>query len=93
MPKREAANYNIDLMQPDEVNALKALAKEFVDRLQVVDNEIELLKEDRKTLVEEYKTKLDLKTLQAAIKVAKIKSTVAHQDTFELFLESLGDTP
>lgn len=90
MPKRNVSNYNVDLMQPDEVNALKALAKEFVERLQVVDSEIDLLKEDRKTLIEEYKTKLDLKTLQAALKVAKIQSTVEHKDTFDLFLESLG---
>lgn len=92
MPKR-TTNYNIDVMQPDEVNALKTLVKEFVDRLQTVDNEIELLKEDRKSLVEEYKTKLDMKTLQAALRVAKIQSTVEHKDTFDLFLESVAGEP
>ena len=30
-------------MQPTEINALKALVKEFVDRINNIDNEIELL--------------------------------------------------
>lgn len=91
MPKRQNTSYNIDLMQPDEVNTLKSLVKEFIGRLQNVDSEIELLKEDRKELLEEYKSKLDMKTLQAAIKVSKIQSSVEHKDTFDIFLESLGE--
>lgn len=89
MPKNLNKNYNVALMQPDEVGALRGLVKEFVSRVENVDNEIELLKQDRKDLIEEYSTKLDLKVLQAAMKVVKIKQGVAHKDTFDLFLEVL----
>lgn len=92
MAKQHAKNYNVDLMQPDELNALKVVVKEFITRLENVDNEIELLKEDRKSLIEEYKGKLDIKTLTAALKVLKIQSQVAHKDTYDLFLEALGES-
>ncbi|NBP04027.1 MAG: DUF2312 domain-containing protein [Proteobacteria bacterium] len=80
-------------MQPDELGELKKLVKEFVSRIENVDNEIELLKSDRKELIEEYSTKLDLKVLQAAMRVVKIKQGVAHKDTFDLFLEVLDPEP
>lgn len=86
-----AKNYNVDLMQPDEVGALKILVKEFVNRLSNIDNEMELLKEDRKSLIDEYKAKLDIKTLTASMKVAKIENSVAHKDTFDIFLEVLRE--
>lgn len=76
-------------MQPDEVGELKKLVKEFVTRVENVDNEIELLKQDRKDLIEEYSTKLDLKVLQAAMRVVKIQKSVSHRDTFDLFMEVL----
>lgn len=92
MPKKQAPkNYNVAVMQPDEINTLRALVKEFVTKIESVDNEIELLKNDRKEIIEEYVEKLDMKTLQAALKVAKIQNEVAHRDTFDLFLEALSD--
>lgn len=91
MPKKQAKNYNIAIMQPDEINSLREVVKEFVTRLQNVDNEIELLKQDRKELLEEFSDKLDVKTLQAAIRVTKIQSEVSHKDTFELFMEALNE--
>lgn len=78
-------------MQPDELKALKALVKQFIDRVQNVDNEIETLKEDRKALLEEYKSKLDMRTLQAALKVIKIQNAVQHKDTFDCFIEVLTE--
>ena len=52
MAKRQPKkSYNVDLMQPDEIGELKKLVKEFVTRVGNVDNEIELLKEDRKDLI------------------------------------------
>lgn len=92
MPKKtQAKNYNVANCQPDELNALKALVKEFVGKLENVDNEIELLKTDRKELIDQYSEKLDWKTLQAAIKVVKIKQNVAHRDTYDLFEAVLED--
>ena len=76
-------------MQPDEIGALRTLVNEFVTRIASLDNEIELLKGDRKDVVEEYADKLDLKVLQAAMKVVKIQNEVVHRDTFDLFLEVL----
>ena len=93
MAKKSAPKqYNVGEMMPDEINSLKALVKEFVEKVSSVDNEIELLKQDRKELLEEYAEKLDLKTLTAALKVVKIQNEVVHRDTFDLFLAAL-ETP
>ena len=78
-------------MQPDEINALRTVVKEFVTKLETIDNEIELLKSDRKEVIEEYTEKLDIKTLQAALKVVKIQNEVQHRDTFDLFMEALSE--
>lgn len=92
MPKKKSAsNYNVAALQPDELNALRTLVKEFITKIESVDNEIELLKTDRKEIIEEYQEKLDFKTLQAALKVVKIQNAVAHKDTFDLFVEVLTD--
>ena len=91
MPKRAVKNYNIATMQPDEVGALRTLVKEFIVKIESIDNEIELLKGDRKEVIEEYTDKLDMKTLQAALKVIKIQQAVAHKDTYDLFIEALTE--
>lgn len=83
--------YNIANMQPDEVGAIRTLVKEFITKIEAVDSEVELLKEDRKEIIEEYSDKLDMKTLTAALKVVKIQSMVEHRDTYDLFIEALGD--
>jgi uncharacterized protein (UPF0335 family) len=89
--KNNLNQYNIGLMQPTEINTLRSLVKEFVGRIENIDSEIELLKEDRKSVIEEYSQKLDYKTLQSALRVVKIQSTVEHKDTFDLFMEVLED--
>ena len=91
MPKHATKNYNVAIMQPDEVGALRNLVKEFITKIEAIDNEIELLKGDRKEIIEEYQEKLDMKTLQAALKVLKIQQGVAHKDTYDLFIEALTD--
>lgn len=94
MPKRKNTSprqYNVAHLQPDELNALKELVKEFVNRIENIDNEIELLKEDRKSVLEEYSDRLDMKTLQAALRVIRIQKGVEHKDTFDTFLEALND--
>ena len=78
-------------LQPDELNALRELVKEFIGRVEVVDNEIDLLKEDRKSLIEDYSSKLDMKTLKAALAVIKIQRGVQHQDAYDLFIAALED--
>lgn len=82
-------NYNVAELQPDEINSLRSLVKEFIQKIESVDNEIELLKQDRKEIIEEYQDKLDMKTLQSALKVVKIQQGVEHRDTYDLFMEAL----
>lgn len=88
MPKK-AKNYNVALMQPTELNELNRLVKEFVSRVENIDNEISLLKEDRKSVIEEYSDRIDMKTLNSVLRVLKIESTVAHKDTYDNFYEAL----
>ena len=88
---KKNVSYQLGEMQPDEINALRALVKEFIGRLQNVDNEIEQLKEDRKEIVEEYADKLDTKTLKAALRAVQIKNSVQCRDTFDLFVDVLTD--
>lgn len=78
-------------LQPDELNALKALVKEFMTKIESIDSEVELLKEDRKEIIDEYSDKLDMKTLQTALRVIKLQNSVAHKDAFDLFIEALTD--
>jgi uncharacterized protein (UPF0335 family) len=75
--------------QPDELNALKEVVEEFMQKMQGIENEIETLKEDRKELLSEYKEKLDTKTLNAALRTIKIRSKVEHKDAFDTFVEIL----
>lgn len=89
--KTPEKQYNMAEKMPDEINALRAVVKEFVGKIEAVDNEIELLKSDRKEIIEEYSEKLDMKTLDAALKTLKIKSKVQHVDVFDLFIETLSD--
>ena len=89
--KKETLNYNLAELQPDEINSLRALVKEFIDKMSNIDNEISLLGEDKKQLIEDYSDKLDVKTLKAAMSVVRIQNGVQHRDTFDLFLEALTD--
>ncbi len=75
--------------QPDELNELSAIVEEFTKKLAYIDNEIDVLKGDRKELIEEYKEKLDMKTLNAAMKIVKTKRAVEHKNTLDNFLEIL----
>ena len=77
------------IYQPDNLQDLKVVVSEFINKIQAVDNEIEMLKGDRKDIIEEYKEKLDMKTLQAALKVIKITKGVEHKSTFDSFMEVL----
>jgi len=50
---------------------------ELIDRLFTIEGEMRLLRDDRKILLEEFKEKLDIKTVQAAIRIAKIKNRLS----------------
>lgn len=54
--------------------------KELVERLTRIESEQKLLTEDKKHLIAEYKDKLDVKAVQAAIRVAKIMAKLDTSD-------------
>ena len=60
---------------------MKDLVLELVERLITVENEIKLLQEDRRNLFDEYKEKLDVKAVKAAIQIAKIKSRLGDSES------------
>lgn len=88
---KQAKSFNVALMQPDELNELKRVAKEFVSRMETLDNEIEVLREDKKALKEEFEEKLDIRTLDQVLRIMRIEAGVVHKDTYETFYEALKD--
>jgi len=91
MPKNNSPSLSVADEQPSEINELKKLVNEFIDRYRNVENELELLKESQRELVDEYKDKLDIKTLKAAMRVVKIEKTITHKETFEVFTEAVRE--
>jgi hypothetical protein len=58
----------------------KTLAEEFIEKLLTNEREKALIVEDRKILISDYRDRLDVKTIQAAIRIAKIKSRLETSD-------------
>ena len=56
-----------------------------------IENEISILREDKKELLKEFKDKVDTKTFQAALQMAKIKARLnpEQESNLETFLEIL----
>ena len=46
----------------------------LIDRLLLIEGEMSLLRDDKKSLLSEYKEKLDIKSVQAAMRIAKIRT-------------------
>ena len=57
-----------------------SIASEFIEKLTTLENEQKLLNEDKKVLIDEYREKLDLKALFAAIRIVKIKSKLGDSE-------------
>jgi|LakMenEpi03Aug12_release.lakeMendotaPanAssembly.Ray.scaffolds.fasta_scaffold537415_3 uncharacterized protein (UPF0335 family) len=58
----------------------KAAIAELVERIKQIDNEIKLLQEDRKTVLDDYKDKLDIKAFKAALRIVKLRKDVDEQE-------------
>ena len=54
--------------------------KDLVEQLMRIEGEKQLLNEEQKDLFEDYKNKLDIKAVKAAIRIAKIKTRVEVSD-------------
>lgn len=79
------------LQTEDDVKTELDTLREYMTRLSRIENEIAVLRDDVKQLNEEFKEKLDLKTLKLAAAVAKAKARVAHKFTFDNFLSVIED--
>ena len=62
-----------------DVNGKTVLA-EFIEKWIRIENEVKLLSEDRKALVSDYKDKLDVKAVQAALRIIKMKARLDVSD-------------
>ncbi|TXH11472.1 MAG: hypothetical protein E6R04_02480 [Spirochaetes bacterium] len=74
---------------PSSITDLEPIIQEFVEKMKRLKNEQELLKQDEKELMEEYKEKLDMKALKAAMRVVAVREKVDHKDTFDSMVEVL----
>jgi uncharacterized protein (UPF0335 family) len=68
----------------------KTLLAEFVEKYTNIENERKLLGEDRKLLISDYKDKLDVKAVQAAMRIVKMRATLDISDAeFDNMLHAL----
>lgn len=77
------------LQSEEDVKHELDTVREYLKRRQRIEDEISILKDDIKQLDEEFKEKLDMKTLKLALSVAKAKAKVAHKFTFEHMLDAI----
>ncbi len=67
--------------------------RELFKRYKVIENEISILREDKKVLLKEFKEKIEPGTFQAALRMIKIKARVKPDQKidFETALEVLSN--
>ena len=61
--------------------ATRETVLEFVEKYLNIENEKKLLADDQKQLIEEFKERLDIKAVKAAIRIAKIRSKLGDSET------------
>jgi len=67
--------------------ATNETVKNLLHEMLRIENEIGLLREERKDILIRFKDEIDIKSFKAALQVAKIKMKVDHQDEFEQILD------
>jgi len=75
--------------QPSGMHELNKLVEEFIKRLNAIESNADLLKEEKKELLEEYSDRLDVKTLAHAMRIAKIRQASKDVDVLDNFIEIL----
>ena len=58
----------------------KTLVEELIEKLLANEREKALIVEDRRLLIADYKDRLDVKTVQAAMRIAKIRAKLDNSD-------------
>jgi len=69
----------------DKIVDIKTLVTEFITRYENVNDEIDGLRADRSALLKEYKDKLDVKALRAALQICKIRQNIGDRDALDNF--------
>lgn len=75
---------------PENINDLKPIVTEFIERFRRLENEEQELKQQKSELIDEYSDKLDTKTLKLAMKEVELRSKVQRKHYFDLFVHVLG---
>ena len=71
-------------------NIFESTVKDFMTRLMSIESEMETLREDRKALMEEFKSQLDTKAFKAALSIYKIRlKNVDATNTIEQMIDIL----
>ena len=71
-------------------NEFESTVKDFMTRLMSIESEMETLREDRKALMEEFKSQLDTKAFKAALSIYKIRlKNVDATNTIEQMIDIL----
>jgi uncharacterized protein (UPF0335 family) len=83
--------YNVAELQPDELNELKTIVRDYYKRSKAIEQEIKDLREARNDLTDEFKNKLDLKTFNLVLRIIKAEDAVQHKDTFDLYREATAE--
>ena len=91
MARNKTAPKDIATLQPDEIGELKKVVQKFISEIEYIDGQIEGLKTDRKDVIDSYTDKLDIKTLNTALRIVKLKSKCDYKDTLDLFIETLTE--
>jgi hypothetical protein len=65
------------------------LVKELLGKLETIDNELTLLRDDRKSLIDEYKEKLDVKAFRAAMRIFKIRRQADNDCVIDEILDAM----
>lgn len=81
-------DYEADWIPSEE--ELEPVVKEFVNRLTALEHEEEELRTTKAELVEEFKTKLDVKTLGLVMRMNKLREKVHNKYSFDVFTEILN---
>jgi uncharacterized protein (UPF0335 family) len=70
---------------------VKEVVKEYVDRRKDIENEVKILREDMKALDEDFKDKIDLKAVKAALRILKLRES-SNEDLVDSVIEILDVT-
>ena len=67
------------------------VVKDLVEKLSAIENEMIILRDDRKDLLDEYKEKLDIKAFRAAIRIFKIRQQTDNDFVVDEMLKVMED--